>query len=240
MQALNPLDRPGDVFDLELSNPNPTSSKTKDGPVYRVSFEVTRDTWDWFMETDTKGMLVAAKACVVDLGEEAQALEPAKEKGPFGSMSKVLRTLNVHMAYGVREALGGDEAFLAWLRTQPCAMRARWQGNDQHGGQVVAAHVRRIGAGAGMGIKPKYSAIALCDACHQIQHTRGESALGGKEYLTKAADTALGDWAWSALRDAQGVESMTQANPAMVYEWFARRDLQHLLPEKYRAMARAE
>jgi len=62
----NPLLAPGTVFDMELTNPNPTSSKSKDGATYRVSFEVQREAWDWFMEADTKGMLLASKMCRAD------------------------------------------------------------------------------------------------------------------------------------------------------------------------------
>lgn len=53
----NPLER--DLpFQLTLANPNPTSSKTKDGPVYRVSFELTQEDWQLFMDAETKGMVI--------------------------------------------------------------------------------------------------------------------------------------------------------------------------------------
>ena len=54
---MNPLDT-GGIFSLELMNPNPTSSKTKDGPKYRVSFEVNRTDWDCFMDANTNGMVI--------------------------------------------------------------------------------------------------------------------------------------------------------------------------------------
>jgi hypothetical protein len=53
----NPLDT-DQVFSVELMNPNPTSSKTKDGPKYRVSFEMHQDAWQMFMDANTNGMIL--------------------------------------------------------------------------------------------------------------------------------------------------------------------------------------
>lgn len=60
---MNPLNT-DQTFYLTLANPNPTSSKTKEGPIYRISVEVSREEWDWFMETETKGMVIEC-ACQV-------------------------------------------------------------------------------------------------------------------------------------------------------------------------------
>lgn len=225
---LNPLDRPGEVFDLELLNPNPTSSKTKDGPVYRVSFEVPPDVWQWFMDGKTKGMLLAAKATVVADAEDDAPLHT--EKGEHGQASKILYAAGVHRSALVREALGGDAAYLAWIREQPCCST-----RTEHSTWIQAAHVRRVAAGAGTGTKPLYSVVPLCDACHRLQHTQGESAVGGKDYLDKQVQKHLDAWAWHALARALGCESMTHANPSTVVAWFDARDFR--VPVAYRELA---
>lgn len=228
---MNPLHTANSIFDLELANPNPTSSKTKDGPVYRLSFEVPRETWDFFMEAETKGMVIAAKACVVDL-EGATALEPTKpskpEKGPHGKAAALLYRAGFHCAPQVRAELGGDKAYLAWVRLQPCCGQS-----EQHEGLIEAAHVRRISEGAGTAIKPEYSAVPLCQACHRLQHQRGESAVGGKDYLTDQASKHVQAWAWAALATMFEEDSMTQVQPERLVAWAETCGLAWLVPEPY-------
>ena len=85
-------------------------------------------------------------------------------------------------------AHGTDKQFLEWLKTQPCAVGSGCEGD------VVPAHVRRIANGAGTGIKPEYSAIALCNHHHQLQHQHGESRIGGKAWVDARLIDARGDW----------------------------------------------
>lgn len=82
---INPLDKDG-VFTLTLANPNPTSSKTKDGPVYRVSFELTQDEWQNVMDADTKGMVIECD-CIVTHRNQPEEEKPEKVKG--GKLSQV-------------------------------------------------------------------------------------------------------------------------------------------------------
>lgn len=62
---INPLDT-GEMFFFELMNPNPTSSKTKDGPKYRVSFELGREDWEMFMDANTSGMILEFRGRVTE------------------------------------------------------------------------------------------------------------------------------------------------------------------------------
>ena len=82
---INPLDKDA-VFTLTLANPNPTSSKTKDGPVYRVSFELTQDEWQNVMDADTKGMVIECD-CIVTHRNQPEEKQPEKVKG--GKLSQV-------------------------------------------------------------------------------------------------------------------------------------------------------
>lgn len=232
---MNPLDCAGQVFDLELMNPNPSSSKTKDGPRYRISFEVQRETWDLFMEAETAGLLIAAKACVVGDVEGAEELET--RKGEHSDTASSLHFSGFHLAPPVREVLGGDSAFLRWIRLQRCCCTEWSTGKPRHDGLVQAAHVRRIAAGAGTGIKPEYSAIPLCQSCHSLQHLQGESAIGGADVLEKRANRFVSEWAWSALALALDVDSMTQVSPAAIVAWAETKSVAHLLPAKIKSGA---
>jgi len=78
---LNPLDQ-YEIFHFEGFNPNPSFSKTKDGAIYRVSFEIKQETWQDFVDTDTKGMIINFAAEVV----EQHTGVPEKPKG--GPISK--------------------------------------------------------------------------------------------------------------------------------------------------------
>ena len=115
----NPLDTK-EIFDIALMNPNPTSSKTKDGPVYRVSFELEQEQWQWFMDADTKAMVLAAKCLVTDDG---QMPEPEKkDKGQYGKMVQLLHHTGFFRAPKVAEAVGTDEEYQEWVRRQKCVI----------------------------------------------------------------------------------------------------------------------
>ncbi len=62
---MNPLDT-GEVFEFEGLNPNPSFSKTKEAPIFRVSFEVTQEQWQDFVNANTSGMIVEAQMKVTE------------------------------------------------------------------------------------------------------------------------------------------------------------------------------
>lgn len=151
----------------------------------------------------------------------------------FGHFAQALFKIGFFYNLNLLKALGTDAEFLAWLKTRPCA--ASHLGGCE--GDVVAAHVRRVSSGAGMGIKPEYSAIPLCHKHHMLQHQSGESALGGPEWFDKARAKFIQAWAHERLLVALGVESLADASPAMVRDWAARFDLLAALPGVYREHA---
>lgn len=60
--------------------------------------------------------------------------------------------------------------YLAYIRTHSCCRCGYPPGQ----GNIHAHHVR-LGAGAGMGMKPSdYNAVPLCAACHAKNHNTGE------------------------------------------------------------------
>jgi hypothetical protein len=75
MSQPNPLDTDKQFY-MSLANPNPTSSKTKDGPVYRVSFEMAQGEWQQFMDAVTKGMVIECACQVTHRNNESVKRDP--------------------------------------------------------------------------------------------------------------------------------------------------------------------
>lgn len=90
-EQANPLDIPGTPFEVELLNPNPTSSRRKGVPVYRLSFEVPEQIHSAFMNARESNLrLVGYLSVLPDTDEEAVKKGMAKKtkepKGPYGQM----------------------------------------------------------------------------------------------------------------------------------------------------------
>ena len=135
-------------------------------------------------------------------------------------------------------AIGTDEQYLEWCQNQKCAHCGKepyWLGETFVKNE--AAHVRRVANGSGTGIKPPYSAIALCSGCHREQHQHGESAIGGKDVVDKRRLDSVKRWVWERMREIFAVESMREANPSIVFEWARERGLERYLPTCYRSAA---
>lgn len=160
---------------------------------------------------------------------EQKTDEPTK---PYGHYAQALYKGGFFLAPKVLQAIGSDEEFLSWLETRQCCMRKL---GGCHG-DIVAAHVRRVSEGAGTGVKPKYSAVPMCDAHHRLQHQKGESALGGKEVFDRKRAYYLQEWASHALADGWfGMESMGFVEPAILRDWCMENELMMYLPGVYKA-----
>lgn len=255
--VLNPLDRPGTIFDLPLLNPNPSSSKTKDGPVYRVSFELEKDDWQLFMDAQTKGMMIAAKACVVSQAEDEVLQKPANDKSkPYGELARELRLSSFFRRPEVWKAVGTDEEFLEWCRGQKCVVCGDGDYFEQTGElRNQPAHVRWVANGSGTGAKPEFSAVTMCNEHHQMQHKRGEQYVfakhrwlskqdssspgsypddAGRDWLDKQRIKALQAWCWETLKADLGHESWSEVPPAMLCGWAESAGLKQFLPPGYR------
>ncbi len=78
----NPLDTDNQFY-FTLRNPNPTSGKNKDGPWYRISFEMNQEEHQDFMDAETKGMVIECVGMVTHRNEEqVKKTKPVKKKAP--------------------------------------------------------------------------------------------------------------------------------------------------------------
>lgn len=118
MSLQNPLDKPGTPFHVELLYPNPTARRGKEGPVYRVSFEIDQPTFQLFIEGQSSVRLYAKMAVIGDdekgvaevmapTPEKAQegakaGKRTAKEKGPHSAFSGRLFALGFFNHPGIK------------------------------------------------------------------------------------------------------------------------------------------
>ena len=220
-------------FAFTMRNPNPRSSKNKDGPIYLVTFEFIKEEWQEFMDTNTVGMTIEVdRARVVHSNAPIQKTQ----EHPYGEEARKLKLSDFFRCPEVWKAIGMDGEFLAWVEKQSCcAMEVDPKEPAYCEGDVVAAHVRRIASGAGTALKPPFSAVPMCDRHHKMQHQKGESAVGGKEYLDEQRIKFISDWAWQALKTKLGVyDHWYQVPPIVLLEWAQKRDVDRLLPHVYR------
>jgi len=145
---------------------------------------------------------------------------------PYSQQAKALRLSAFFRTPVVWRAVGSDSDYLAWLRLQKCAYC--------HAEPAEAAHVRRVANGAGTGIKPPYSAIPLCREHHALQHTKGESALGGSAWFDKMRIDYVVKWGWETLKHTLGYDSWAEVSPEELKRWAGHHQVAHYLPGEYR------
>ena len=133
----------------------------------------------------------------------------------FGAFAQDLRRSSFFRRPEVWRAVGSDDEFLEWLKTQDCAAPKGFG----HSGDVVPAHVRRVANGSGTGVKPQYSAIPLCSEHHSLQHNNGESAIAPREWWDKKRIEYLVQWCWETLKQKLGRDSWADVPPGLLAEW---------------------
>jgi hypothetical protein len=179
-----------------------------------------------FPDIDTP---VALAPLVLDFERVAEPDPAPANTRPFAQQAKALRLSSFFRSPAVWKAIGSDEDFLAFVRTLKCVAH-----DNQCGGDIVAAHVRRIADGAGTGIKPDYAAVPMCHAHHHKQHQHGESSIAPKDQWDKWRIETVSEWAWLALKATLGHESWTTLPPGMCRAWARLHDVEIYLPEAYR------
>jgi len=231
MNNTNPLEHPGAVFEMPLMNPNPTSSKTQAGPVYRISFEVPRELWDLFMEADTKGMVIGAHACV---GDDGQApAEPSEQPDDIGELTggKLAQDLDRHGAWRnpkIWEALCKSQAakgaYRKWVAMEHPCMICGSEGEDRH-----PHHWQGLGEGIMGGKVPDHRCVPLCAKHHTGNEGFHIFKGGAKEWLaqmcnaynypigpTILATELMAEFNRAKSKELIGIASMREITPEML------------------------
>jgi len=182
-----------------------------------------------------KGTVGAMALMPKDVARRQQQNDFIKESAPYGQQAKRLHESGFFRNPEVWRAVGTDETFLKWVRTQPCRKCKAEPPN-------VAAHVRSVAAGSGTGIKPPYHSLPLCDHHHnQVQHDQGICALTGKadkyearELLNRWAVETVESWAKLSIKTATGYEHLNELPPIELLAWAEKKGIDRYLPEEYR------
>lgn len=115
---INPLDTPGVPFEIELLNPNPSSSRKG----YRVSFQVSEEVHSAFMAAREGNLRLIGKLAVAPDNDDQPAHDavngtkpkrekkPKEPKGPFGFMWEYLHPHSKHGGAGFVSLPGVREA----------------------------------------------------------------------------------------------------------------------------------
>lgn len=121
---VNPLDHLVVPFPLELMNPNPSSRRTKDGPKYMVTFEVSPDAHEYFMSAkESAGLVISGVMRVEGINTPQKKISPRPiktvEERVMGSEAKIA---------AVREDVAAIDRL---LRAYPSAkmMAVEWCGS---------------------------------------------------------------------------------------------------------------
>lgn len=106
---------------------------------------------------------------------------------------------------------GTDAQFLHWTSFQESCLDASFNQFHNGVGRNIACHVRRQKLGAGMGIKPPFSAVAMTDRQHQIQ--------GGKDGEVRV----LRIYKFEVLSPAQAAKWFEDAAEDNLFHWIEHR-----------------
>jgi hypothetical protein len=98
---INPLDVPGTLFEVELLNPNPSSSRKG----YRISFQVSEEVHSAFMAAKESNLRLIGRLAVAHDNDDQPAADavngkPKKPKEPKGPYSYFWEYLNPNSGKG--------------------------------------------------------------------------------------------------------------------------------------------
>jgi hypothetical protein len=176
-------------------------------------------------------------------------------KGPFTNDAKKLHTSGFFRAPPVWKAIGTDEQYQAWTRTQPCIVTGGVDWDEKKGvGRTEFAHVRRAGD-SGTAYKGEYSGVPLVHEIHaNYQHQHGEvsaykyyldrtrknhviSPKTAKDWFDQKAAENVTRWAHESLCIELGYDSLTQVPPKVLRKWAEEKQVSQFLPKNYRDAA---
>lgn len=180
-----------------------------------------------------KELPVTIAVAVITNDAATEDMQP-RETHPYGNEAKILKQSSFFRTPEVWRAIGTDKEYLEWLRHQPCCYCYLVKQKASYDNVSEAAHVRRIANGAGIAIKPEYSAIPFCHTHHKMQHDHGEVAVGGKEFVDKKRIEYVSKWAWETLKEQLGCEHWYDVMPEVLKLWALKHSVDKYLPKTYK------
>lgn len=174
------------------------------------------------------------------LVEEQQNNQIEREAG---NLANSLHRVGFFKKREVARAIGPDRDFIVWVRKQPCVITGATQ-------NVEAAHVRRVEAGSGTGIKPEYNAIPLHRDVHHEQHAKGElgclqkfatnstdwNGTSARDFFNKQADHIREQWVKNRLYARFRVTSLKEIDFKEFAQWAQEAGLKEHLSQIVREL----
>lgn len=212
-------------------NPSPNFSKSNGVPIYRITFEVTREDWLWLLDNIDPDAVLAGE---ISLEGE---LEP---QHPYPEVPSYLHQSGFFRAPPVWEVIGPDSDYRVWCQNRPCCICGAFDYDPNTGlTQTEYAHVRRShDASSGVAHKPEYAGLPMCHEHHRMQHDHGESALGRD--LEKLAIRYLEAWAHQKLSERLGVLSLKDLSHQEMADWAWQAGVYAFLPSEIKKNAAKE
>lgn len=194
--------------------------------------------------------LTLSEGDILEAVEESPTLDATEEQpSSYGQEAAKLRTTGFFYRPEVWRAIGSDADFQDWIRLRKCVVCGEQDWVESLGeGRCEYAHVRR---GSGVGIKPEYSGVPMCNEHHRLQHAKGEQAayhetqasIGlpkagteqeAREWFEKKAIQAVTWWAWIELKKQLGAESWKDIEPSRLRIWAENEAVEQYLPDIYK------
>lgn len=180
------------------------------------------------------GQTVAVAALADSDAGEVEEVAAYQENECDNSAGKLMQALyrgGWFHAPKVLAALGKDAGYLQWVRQQERCQQCNNPGTEE--APIQAAHYRKVGSGAGTGVKPPFSAVSLCSTCHATQHAKGYSALAPVGVWEAWVASTKAGWGHQRMRDIFETESMTAVPAQYVVEWALEHELNALIPQEF-------
>lgn len=186
---------------------------------------------------------------VADDAELDSDAAEAAAPGAYAAEADHLRACGFLSDVRVLEALGTDDAFVAWVTRQRSIISGTFSEVDAAGdGRCVACHVRRAES-AGTAFKPLFACVPMTNDEHMRQHQGGEFAAwayfhrinerempahsndAAKAWFDEQLQAVRARWADQQLCAALSVPALSHAKPLDLFGWTKSRGLTRLLPE---------
>jgi len=144
---VNPIDL-DTPFAVDLRHPNPKFRQLESGPKYMIEFEVDQDTWNNFVDSYTKGMVLEADMRVTQRNYQDDLmlnLKGGKLSRIAGMMSGDEEAQEFAASHGSLPIMEeGDTDFVKALIYTTCGITSRKQLDDGPEHQVAAEWFARL------------------------------------------------------------------------------------------------
>jgi hypothetical protein len=232
---MNPLNTTNEPFQISLRNPNPKSGRNKEGPWYRVSFEIDEDAYAQFQRANTlTGMVIEGVLYVSALNTPLpKAEKPRREPNTLAQSLHQKGYFRNPLLWECIEECGiyTQDQHHEWIKSRPCILRQKYKtiqfpdhicsgSIDPH--HTTSAALPARGEGPHPNKVPNWYEVPMCHGFHRDwvhgtgQHvaTRAQRA----ELVEIAVDLTAGRMK-EMMKIYLGIGSLSEINEVMLHDF---------------------